>query len=87
MNQHGQGVVRLAHVGGINLAGITGEHHFGSFADAGKDGLQGGGFEVLCLVNDYKLLLQGTSTQEGDRLKRQLSAIGEFVDQTASITT
>ena len=57
VNQHGQGIIRLAHVWGINLAGVAREHHLGALADAGEDGLQRGGLQVLCFVHHHKLLL------------------------------
>ena len=57
MDQHGQGIVRLAHIGGIDLAGIAGEHNLGALANAGEDGLQRGGLQVLSFVDYNKLLL------------------------------
>jgi len=57
MDQHGQGVVRLAHIRGIDLAGVAGEHDLGALTNAGEDRLQRGGLEVLSFVNHDKLLL------------------------------
>ena len=58
MDEHGQGVVGLAHIWGIDLAGVAGEDHLGAFADAGEDGLEGGWLQVLGFVHHYELLLQ-----------------------------
>jgi len=57
MDQDGEGVVRLAHVRGVDLAGVAREHHFGALANAGEDGLQRGGLQVLCFVHHHELLL------------------------------
>ena len=43
MDQHGQGVIRLAHVRGVDLAGVAGEHDLGALTNAGEDRLQRGG--------------------------------------------
>ena len=58
MNQHGKGIVRLTHIRGVDLAGVTGEYDLGALADAGEDGLQRGWLQVLSFVNHNKLLLQ-----------------------------
>ena len=58
MDQYGKGIVRLAHIWGVDLAGVTGEYDLGALADASEDGLQRGGLQVLSFVNHNKLLLQ-----------------------------
>ena len=39
VDQHGKGIVRLAHIWGVDLAGVAGEHDLGALTDAGEDGL------------------------------------------------
>jgi hypothetical protein len=62
MYQNGESVVCLAHVGGIDLAGVARKHHFGALANAGEDRFERRGLEVLGLVNYNKLLLERPAT-------------------------
>ena len=87
VDEDGEGVVRLAHVGSVNLAGVAGEDHLGAFADAGEDGLQRGGLQVLGFVHHYELLLQRSAAKERHRLQCQLAAVGEVVNQAARVAT
>ena len=57
VNEHGEGVVRLAHVGSVYLTGVSREYHFGALTNTGEDGLQRGGLQVLCFVDYNELLL------------------------------
>ena len=57
LNEDGEGIVRFAHVRGIDLAGVAGEDNLRAFAYAGEDRLQRCGFEVLCLVDDDHLAM------------------------------
>ena len=57
-NEDRKRVVRLAHVGGVDLAGVAGEDHLGALADAREDRLQRRRLEVLRLIDDDELLLQ-----------------------------
>ena len=85
LNQHCQRVVALAHVRGVNLAGVAGEDHLGALSDASEDGLQRRRLEVLRLVDHDELTLQRASAQEGDRLECELSAVRQVFDQAAGI--
>ena len=85
LGEHAQGVVRLAEVRRVDLAGVAGEDHLRAVADAGEDRAQRGGLEVLGLVDDDELALQRTAPQERDRLERQLTAGGQLVDQVARV--
>ena len=87
LNQDGECVVALAHVRGIDLTGVTGEHHLGAFTNASEDRFQCGRLEVLGFIDDHELALQRSSAQEGDGLERQLSAIRQVFNQAASIAT
>ena len=87
MDEDGEGVVRLAHVRSVDLAGVAGEDHLGAFAYAGEDGLQRGGLQVLGFVHHNELLLQRSAAKERDRLQCQLAAVGEVVDEAARVAT
>jgi hypothetical protein len=41
----------------------------------------------LCFVNHYELLLELSTAKECDRLERELSAIGEVVNESNRIAT
>ena len=56
--QHGQSVVCLAHIRGVDLARVACEYHFGALTDASKNRFESRWFEVLGLVNHNELLLQ-----------------------------
>ena len=58
MYEHGQSVVCLAHIRGIDLARVARKHHFGALANAGEDRFERRWLEVLGLVNNHKLLLK-----------------------------
>ena len=58
VNQDGQGVVRLTHIWGIDLAGVASEDHLGTVANAGEDGLQRCWLQVLRFVNHHNLAMQ-----------------------------
>src|SRR5262245_66502384 len=47
LGQHREGVVRLAQVRRVDLAGVAGEDHLAALADAGEDRLQRRRLEVL----------------------------------------
>ena len=87
MYQNGESVVCLAHVGGIDLAGVARKNHFGALANAGEDRFERCWLEVLGLVNHHKLLLERPAAQKGDRLESELTAIGEVVDESDCIAT
>ena len=87
MYQHGESVIRLTHIRGIDLAGVASKYHFGALADTGENRFERRRLEVLCFVNHYKLLLERSAAQECDRLERKLSAIGEVVNESDRIAT
>ena len=87
LNQHRKGVVALAHVRRVDLAGVAGEHHLGAFADARENRLQRRRLQVLRFVDHHELPLQRPPAQERDRLERQLPAIREVFDQAARVAT
>jgi hypothetical protein len=87
MDEHGESVIRLTHIRGIDLTGVASEYHFGALADAGEDRFERRRFEVLCFVNHYELLLERSTAKECDRLERELSAIGEVVNESDCIAT
>ena len=85
LGEHGEGVVRLAQVRGVDLARVAGEHDLGSLADPGEDRPQCRRFEVLGLVDDHHLALQRPAAQERHGLQRELPAGRELVDQVPGV--
>jgi hypothetical protein len=66
MNENGERVICLAHIGGIDLTGVAREYNFGALADASKNRFERRWLKVLCFVNYYELLLERSTAQEGD---------------------
>ena len=87
MYQHGESIISLTHIWGIDLAGVASEYHFGALADTGENRFERRRLEVLRFVNYYELLLERSAAQESDRLERELSAIGEVVNESDRIAT
>ena len=85
LGEHGEGVVRLAEVGGVDLAGVAGEHDLGSLADTGEDRPQRRRLEVLGLVDDHHLALQRPAAQERHRLERELPAGRQLIDEVPGV--
>ena len=87
LNKDRKCVIALAHVGGVDLAGITREDHLGALADAGEDRLERRRLKVLGFIDDDELTLQRSPAQERDRLEGELSAIRQIFNQAARVAT
>ena len=83
--QHSEGIVGFPEVGGVDLAGVTGEHHLGSFSDASEDRSQRRWFKVLCFVDDNHLLLERPASKKCHRFERDFLSFGEFIDELAGV--
>ena len=66
IREYSQGIVGFPEIGGIDLAGVAGEHDFRSFTDASEDRSQRGRFEVLRFVDDNHLLLERSTSKKCD---------------------
>lgn len=66
ISEHSEGVVGFPEIGGIDLAGVSGEHDFCSFTDASEDRSQRGRFKVLSFVDDNHLLLERSTSKKSD---------------------
>ena len=54
-NENGKRVIGFAEIWRINLAGISSEDHFGALANSRQNRLEGGGFKVLCFIDNHNL--------------------------------
>src|ERR1700712_717846 len=85
LDQHREGVVRLAEVRRVDLARVAGEDHLRALADPGEDRLQRGRLEVLRLVDHDDLTVQAAAAQERHRLQRELVAADQLVGEAGGV--
>jgi hypothetical protein len=76
----GQAVGRAVEVGVVDLPDVAGEDDLGALADAGDDGLDLVGREVLGLVDDHELVGDGSAADVGQRLEHELPSAISLLD-------